>query len=309
MSSNRLSDQQLAFFEIFGYLAFPGLLADRKEEIIDAFEAVWSAHGGGHHGKEHDGRMRSMIPAFADRSEYLSSLLDDPRVHGIAASLCGDDFNYTGSDGNYYVGDSIWHSDGYVKKKHLTFKMAFYLDSVTRDTGCLRIIPGSHRYGDRFADAVEEQFHDRFADAGGSLDPLDSLGIHGSEVPAVALESEPGDVVVFNHVLKHASFGGGSRRRMFTFNFEERRVDEDLPQIREELAQTAALTWSESAYGEAMVRTAGPERMRHLEQRMAQDGEMAAAARKARHEMSEPFRGGPQYETVEWLEEWEARSG
>ncbi len=307
MSSDRLSEQQMAFFDTFGYLAFPGLLVDRIDEIIYAFETVWAAHGGGHHGKEHDGKARSMISAFADQSEYLSSLLDDPRIHGIAASICGDDFNYTGSDGNYYVGDSIWHSDGYVEKKYLTFKIAFYLDPVTRDTGCLRVIPGSHRYGDKFADAVEAQFHDRWADAGGSLDPQLSLGIHGSEVPAVALESEPGDVLVFNHVLKHASFGGSNRRRMFTFNFQERLGEEDLPEMREELAQTAAMTWSESAYGDAIVRTAGPARMRHLEQRMANDGQMAAAAREARQEMSEPFLGGPQYETEEWLTEWVAR--
>lgn len=40
MSFNRFSCQQLAFFDTFGYLAFPGLFGDCKEEIIDAFEAV-----------------------------------------------------------------------------------------------------------------------------------------------------------------------------------------------------------------------------------------------------------------------------
>ena len=31
------------------------------------------------------------------------ALLDDPRILGIATTLLGDDFNYTGSDGNYYA--------------------------------------------------------------------------------------------------------------------------------------------------------------------------------------------------------------
>ena len=41
MSSTRLTDQQLALFETFGFLAFPGLLADRIERITDEFEAIW----------------------------------------------------------------------------------------------------------------------------------------------------------------------------------------------------------------------------------------------------------------------------
>src|SRR5437868_12769371 len=107
-----LTPQQTAFFETFGYLAFPGLLWDRVDAITEAFEEVWREHGGGHHGKPHDEQRRSCIVPFVDQSEVLSSLLDDPRIEGIGASLLGDDFNYMGSDGNFYVGDTPWHSDG-----------------------------------------------------------------------------------------------------------------------------------------------------------------------------------------------------
>ena len=48
-----------------------------------------------------------------------------------------------GSDGNLYAGDTGWHWDGWHRDiTHI--KMAFYLDPVARDTGCLRVIPGSH---------------------------------------------------------------------------------------------------------------------------------------------------------------------
>ena len=40
-----------------------------------------------------------------------------------------------------------------------------------------------------------------------------------------------------------------------------------------------------------MVASAGPERMVHLEQTIANDGHLAELARKAREEMSEPSRG------------------
>ena len=40
--------------------------------------------------------------------------------------------------------------------------------------------------------------------------------------------------------------------------------------------------WVERAFGEKMVNTAGPERMRHLEQVMANDGHLAEMSRQAR---------------------------
>ena len=46
-----LTRQQLDFFDTFGYLAFPGLMSDVIDNIIDDFEAIWLDHGGGHHGQ------------------------------------------------------------------------------------------------------------------------------------------------------------------------------------------------------------------------------------------------------------------
>ncbi len=47
-----------------------------------------------------------LVATFADRSEYLSGLIDDPRIAGPVASILGCDYNYAASDGNYYVGDT-----------------------------------------------------------------------------------------------------------------------------------------------------------------------------------------------------------
>src|SRR5437016_1569501 len=99
----RLSPSQLAFFDTFGYLVFPGLLRDEIAAVADAFEQVFRARGGGHDGRPHDGQRRSCIVPFIDQSPRLCALLDDPRIESILASLLGDDFNYMGSDGNYYV--------------------------------------------------------------------------------------------------------------------------------------------------------------------------------------------------------------
>ena len=274
-----LTEQQLDFFDTFGYLALPGLMADCIDEITEAFEQVWSERGGGHHGKAHDGKERSCIVPFIDQHERLCALLDDPRIEGLLASLLGDDFNYSSSDGNYYAGDTQWHSDGYQKEiRHV--KIAFYLDRLTAETGALRVIPGSHHLGDEYANALEE--HGRQSQ--------EHWGISGDQLPAVALEIEPGDIVVFQHNLKHAAFGGSNRRRMFTMNCMVRAADDQIDLVKEDLAGLARF-WAERAYGEKMIATASQRRMVHLEQRMAHDGHLKGLVDKARREMTEPSRG------------------
>lgn len=276
-----LTEQQLSFFRTFGYLSFPGLMTDRIEEIQSEFEAVWAMHGGGHNGKPHDEKARSCIVPFIDQSEVLCTLLDDPRILGIAYSILGDDFNYTGSDGNFYVGETRWHSDGARKPEDpMYIKIAFYLDHLTRDTGALRVIPGSHLLGDGYADALSNRI-------GNSQE---QWGLHGRDISAAVLKTQPGDLVMFNHNTKHAAFGGGVRRRMFTINLSQRYPEDRLDDLRKQIA-TASRFWINRKYGEKMVHTAGPERMRHLEQNLANDGHLAELSRQARERMSEPSRG------------------
>ena len=57
------------------------------------------------------------------------------------------------------------------------------------------------------------------------------------------------------------------------------------------MVNAGARFWVEQAHGPIMVNTAGPERLRHLEQKMAHDGQLAELARKAREEMAESARG------------------
>ena len=279
MSTFHLTDQRVSFFHTFGYLSFPGLMTDCIEEIESAFEALWAENGGGHNGQPHDGKARSCIAQFIGQSERLSALLDDPRILVIAKTLLGDNFNYMGSDGNYYVGDTGWHSDGW-HKEILHIKIAFYLDPLTRDTGCLRVVPGSHLLGDSYADSLSQK----------TRKSQELWGISGQQVPATDFETQPGDVVCFNHNIKHATFGGGTRRRMFTMNCCQRYPEDRLEDFRNYISGGARF-WVERGYGEVMIRTAGPKRMRHLEQKLANDGHLAELSRQARNAMSESSRG------------------
>ena len=79
-----LTEHQLRFYNTFGFLKFPGLFAAEIGSIVDTFEHVWTDHVGGHHGAPHDLQRRSALVPFIDRSEYLSGLIDDPRIDGPA---------------------------------------------------------------------------------------------------------------------------------------------------------------------------------------------------------------------------------
>jgi hypothetical protein len=280
-----LTEQQVRFFDLFGYLSLPGLFAEEAESITQAFDEVWEEHGGGHNNRAHDNEQNSALLPFIDQHPYLCALLDDERVEGIGASLVGEDFNYMSSDGNYFVGDTVWHSDGYNRAPgYLSIKLAFYLDAAGRDSGCLRVVPGSHRRGEVYAEAVHETIP-----TSGSNNSDKNWGIPGREVPAVALEVKPGDLVIFNHRIKHASYGGGLRRRMFTVNLQERFRDDDEDLLRECIGSLAGF-WYKRVYSPLMVESAGTARMRHLEQRLAHADHLPELVARAREKMSEPSR-------------------
>ena len=249
-----LTKQEKCFFDVFGYLSFPGLFAGEAEDLTQAFETVWTAHGGGHNQRPHDHQQNSALLPFIDHHPYLCALLDDERVERIGAGLLGEDFNYMSSDGNYFVGDTVWHSDGYQRAPgYRSIKLALYLDPVGRDTGALRVIPGSH-----IVNKARE--HLGFA----VNDCTNALGVHGRDVPCVSLDSNPGDLVVFHHTTLHASYGGSESRRMFTYNMSQHYADEHLDDLHKYLGVVDGV--AKSCYGPILVDTAGPERRRHLQQ-------------------------------------------
>ena len=269
-----LSNQQLNLFKTFGFLKIPSLFLDNIQHITDEFELIWGA-------ENHDHKTRSILVPFIERSKYLTELLDDPRIEETVGSILGNDFNYTVSDGNLYSGHTTWHSDGFGRHPGYTsIKIALYLDIVTATTGCLRVIPGSHEPGDIFSNTLEHIIPDTT-----SKEKLEEIVVDKNqkasvnyihdkwkmpeiEVPAVPLESIPGDILIFNHRIKHSSFGGSQRRRMFTMNFEERYHEDDLDMLSDEFSLNLPFGIKQPYLNE-IVDTSNRKRMVHLEQRLA----------------------------------------
>ena len=132
---------------------------------------------------------------------------------------------------------------------------------IRDSTGALRLIPGSHR-PDHFV--RQEQI-----DVNNSLE---LFGVPPTEFPgSIAVETNPGDIVIFNHDLYHAAFGGGTRRRMFTMNCtRQAKTAEDF-----EIANRYLSVHSPGGYNvktgagmfnPTIIDTADENRMTHLRQ-------------------------------------------
>ena len=84
---------QSNFFDTFGYLYLPGLLADDIGWISEEFDAVWARRPDLHH----DGVHRTIYPdAFFNASSILAQLIEHPLLSSICEELLGPDIAYYG---------------------------------------------------------------------------------------------------------------------------------------------------------------------------------------------------------------------
>jgi hypothetical protein len=92
-------------------------------------------------------------------------------------------------------------------------------------------------------------------------------GMHQRELPAYPIESQPGDVLLFNHRTLHASFCGGPRRRMFTMNLGRRaRTSTEIDDLISYCDWHMYNHGARQPYSDTMMETASPARKTHLEQ-------------------------------------------
>jgi hypothetical protein len=202
-----LTPEQVAHFEAFGFILLKQAFSSAETAgITREFESVLAEDRGG---QPFTGEKRQAVLGFLERRPLLARLVETDIIYQAMEQLLGPNFVWVGSDGNLYVGDTHWHPDS-GQPAYRFIKVAFYLDPVTRDTGALRVIPGSHR----------PPLYDDLKLLSGAKDPTATpFGVAWRDVPNYALESQPGDVVMFNQATWHAAFGGKTGRRMFTLNF------------------------------------------------------------------------------------------
>ena len=205
-----LSAEQVAHFEAFGFVVLrQAFSADETAEISRVFDEVLAEE---RQGRPFAGEKRQGVLGFVEQRPVLTRLVECDTIFEAMEQLLGPGFVWVGSDGNLYVGDTSWHSDT-SDPTYRRIKVAFYMDPVTKDTGCLRVMPGSHR----------SPFHETLRALRQVTDPAHTpYGVAARDLPCFPLESQPGDVVMFDQNTQHASFGGKTGRRMFTLNFAAR---------------------------------------------------------------------------------------
>jgi hypothetical protein len=216
--SFQLSPQQVAYFETFGFIRLRGLFADDIERITAAFEKVFEDERNERmetydalHGEE----RRVIVPVFIDRHATLRQLRNDPRVVGVVRALIGDDYEFAESDGSLFWCESSWHPDIYgapISRYHV--KLSFYLDELRGENGAIRVIPGTNHHEGAFARTLLKHFF-------GETSIAEVYGVDEREIPSYTVESEPGDVIVWNYRTIHGSYHGGARRRLFSISFRE----------------------------------------------------------------------------------------
>ena len=257
-----LTDAQVAHFQTFGFLVLRNAFSTAEmDEIRDHFDEVMAAD---RDGAPFDGAKTQTVLWFVEQHPELAPLAEDDRIHGPIGQLLGEDFIWVLSDGNLYVGDTQWHG-GYGQSeerstalsKHI--KVAIYPDAVTRETGALRVIPGSHitEYQEHLQ-ALKAQYEDPDARP---------LGLSGAEVPSVALESNPGDVVFFSESLWHAAFGGHNRRMFTLIYYEAPKTPKQVEWLRENQTKTIAMFHPH----ESFLKSARPK-IRRMVERYAELG-------------------------------------
>jgi hypothetical protein len=121
-------------------------------------------------------------------------LLD--RLETTASALLGGPVLPVRAKGMRYFGSTGWHADSTRDVASVGF--AAYLSPLARESGALRVLPGSHR------GELGLQTAAYLAQLGSAAGAVDAL-------PGVALETRPGDIIAFDEHLFHASAGGDER--------------------------------------------------------------------------------------------------
>ena len=203
-----LTAQQRQIFHTCGALVLKGALRDEYAELEAAFEAAWSSR------ERHKTHARQVVGGFLDLDPRLDGFRSHRLINHLQAELIdGEVLRQSGSNGNLHAGDTPWHVDG-VGREGARVRINCYLDPVGRGRGCLLVVPGSQRW--KILQPIRPEHSQPIL-------PLPHW--FGSSPLArhshIALNSEPGDLVIIDRRVIHAALGGGRRRRMFNLDLEE----------------------------------------------------------------------------------------
>ncbi len=128
------------------------------------------------------------VPVMCESTPLSLGLLD--RFALDAAQLLGRAVLPGRTKATRYHGDTGWHRDSERDLGSVAF--IAYLDTTSAHTGVFRVLPGSHTDPGR---------------------PIPDASSGDAADLGEVIETEPGDVIVFDEHILHGSTGGGERRQ------------------------------------------------------------------------------------------------
>lgn len=213
-----LTNEQIELCNTFGFVVQRQLFNAAEihtigAEAAAAIEELYSDRQGGTHGR--------WTPLQKPTTPLNASLLQDARFYDAARQLFDERIIGLVSDILLWTGDTGWHRDLDVPG-NTGLKFIYYLEPLTTASGCLRVAPGSHKklqpdtVSPHPGDIPEgEPLRLTPESDAAVLQELKALHESGVEtLPALAVETNPGDVIAFIMPLLHASFGGAPNRRI-----------------------------------------------------------------------------------------------
>ena len=215
-----LTEQQVEHFNTFGFILLRSVFdADDLKQINEEYDYGLKVTRG-KNTKPRGARGQMNWSNFSPETPYLEKLPEDPRICGAAEQLLGKGAVALFSTANHFSGDRTpWHPDTDVPHWY-SAKFHLYLQPLDTNSGALRVIPGSH------LSPFNEELH-RIGLMGSNEGPesddsyLSRSGLGLNEIPAYACKSEPGDVVIFQGKLWHATWGGSKDRRAVGCSFHK----------------------------------------------------------------------------------------
>jgi ectoine hydroxylase-related dioxygenase (phytanoyl-CoA dioxygenase family) len=204
-----LTEEQVACFDAQGYHAPVRVLSERDarryREHLESFERRYPDDVIKLDQKAH------MLCPWVDEMIRLPGLLDPLEDLLGPNLLCwGTSLRVKEPDGKTFAG---WHQDtAYADVKPIVVICALALSPCRRESGCIRVIPGSHRWEllphrENFGTAsllTREQTIEGDLDTSGAVDLL----------------LEPGEAALFNNAICHSSEPNCSRDRRILFLIE-----------------------------------------------------------------------------------------
>jgi hypothetical protein len=244
----RLSESQKHEFETLGFLCLKQLIPpDEMREYIDAFDETMVKANGGQPWTGAPLRQQ-VVPFYKHNPAVYHRMLDSEHILEVVEDLLGEDFVFAVSEGIQHYEGSKWHHDSISPEGHTHIKMGLYLDPVRADTGCLSILPGSQY----------TPYRERMEKYGDEILSLDR------KVPGTyPIESDPGDVVVFDVKLYHGAFGNNLRRAIY-LNFYQKPVSQEESEHIIKLYRNDSTKNGWTYYTPELFENASPRRMQML---------------------------------------------